>query len=515
MPTYSELEDDDRDMLIKSEYPRLRSEFATYLGREASNIERLVAYHLSLKTHQVCKVTPRHQWMCGSFNICMPVTVKDWTATQVMLRFPLPHRFHSGQSSDTASEKIRIESATFAWISEHCPRVPIPRLLGFGLADGRSFTPIKQLPWVRRAYEWIKQSILRIWYGDGSFRPFVTHRSPIRIESAYLIMEFIEPQQGKMLQGMGLPKDPVHRHRLFSSLAEILADLSRIPLPRIGAFTVGNSGEVTLTGRPLTAGIVMLEADGVPGCIYPGTTYGTTGAYLDDLLSYHEARLEHQRNAVRSEVDAKIKMATLVMLRALQSRFVDRNAREGPFVLQITDLHECNLFVDAEYNITALVDLEWACSLPPELLELPCWLSENQILDLVDTDTYVQSTIAFKASCSEFLEILGHVLELHHSSSYPSVNIKASMQGASERQSQWYFRALKHPLIAHDLFQKHIQPLFEVPNAGLSNNLGTVAQYYIPSSLAFVNRKVEEKKRYDQALLLLCRGEEDADRQYL
>ena len=64
----------------------------------------------------------------------------------------------------------------------------------------------------------------------------------------------------------------------------------------------------------------------------------------------------------------------------------------------LTDLHQSNIFVDAEWNITCLVDLEWACSRPIEMINPPYWLT-NKGVDQLDSAEY-------DAIRTEFMEIL-------------------------------------------------------------------------------------------------------------
>lgn len=78
-----------------------------------------------------------------------------------------------------------------------------------------------------------------------------------------MITEYIEPHQGEMLSAKWPSSEPIHRQTLFRGLANILLDLIRVPLPRIGSFTISDIGEVTLSGRPLTAALASLAADGV------------------------------------------------------------------------------------------------------------------------------------------------------------------------------------------------------------------------------------------------------------
>lgn len=143
--TYSDLLYDDHNMLTQSQWPRQQREFADYLSQQGEAVQQIVAHYLSLRTHQTCKMAPRNEWLCGSFNVCIPVHVKDHS--RVVIRLPLPHRFATRTCPDLANEKIRGEAATFAWLSDNCPNVPIPRFWGFGLSDGRSFTALAQTSW--------------------------------------------------------------------------------------------------------------------------------------------------------------------------------------------------------------------------------------------------------------------------------------------------------------------------------------------------------------------------------
>ncbi|KUJ07342.1 uncharacterized protein LY89DRAFT_691805 [Mollisia scopiformis] len=82
--------------------------------------------------------------MAGSFNVCIPVRVNSAKShsKRVIIRFPLPYKVGDLQHPGNAEEKIRSEAATFIWIRENCPTVPIPYLWGFGLPDGKSVCDI-------------------------------------------------------------------------------------------------------------------------------------------------------------------------------------------------------------------------------------------------------------------------------------------------------------------------------------------------------------------------------------
>ena len=49
-----------------------------------------------------------------------------------------------------------------------------------------------------------------------------------------------------------LRQDRCRRTDLFKDFSQIMISLGRIPLPRIGSFTMDNEGVLSLTNRPLT-----------------------------------------------------------------------------------------------------------------------------------------------------------------------------------------------------------------------------------------------------------------------
>jgi hypothetical protein len=65
----------------------------------------------------------------------------------------------------------------------------------------------------------------------------------------------------------------------------------------------------------------------------------------------------------------------------LEVTLLDQHS-EGPFVLQFTDYHASNIFVDDERNIVALIDLDFVCALPPNMMTVPHWLSVDAIDEL-------------------------------------------------------------------------------------------------------------------------------------
>ena len=45
-------------------------------------------------------------------------------------------------------------------------------------------------------------------------------------------------------------------------------------------------------------------------------------------------------------------------MKALLPYFSNKELREGPFLYRLTDLHPSNIFVDSDWNVKFVIDLE-------------------------------------------------------------------------------------------------------------------------------------------------------------
>lgn len=140
MVTLDEALEEEHDMLQKLTYWDKRIQFLRYLRSNSAEIEAIVSYHLGIRERRDCELAPLDDWIHGSFNMCVPVYVKNWKkclAKRVMIRFPLPYKVGEENFPGNAEEKLRCEAATYIWIHENCPDVPIPQLLGFAFDDNQ------------------------------------------------------------------------------------------------------------------------------------------------------------------------------------------------------------------------------------------------------------------------------------------------------------------------------------------------------------------------------------------
>lgn len=128
------------DMLLELSYPSKQAAFYSHLHEQQSEIEALVSFHLGLGTTERCRMSETEEWMCGYYNVCVLVYVDGWVkfpGKRVIIRIPLPYKLGEAENPGNIEEKLRCEAATFIWIKEQCPEVPIPYLWGFGFPSGQ------------------------------------------------------------------------------------------------------------------------------------------------------------------------------------------------------------------------------------------------------------------------------------------------------------------------------------------------------------------------------------------
>ncbi|KAL5335569.1 hypothetical protein BJX70DRAFT_313637 [Aspergillus crustosus] len=358
--------EEEENILLELDYPEQRIDFFVSLYSRREAVQNIASYHLG----QACQLGEVSEWLHGSFNVCIPLYIGN--AKRAIIRFPLPYKVGEFTHPGNVDEKLRCEAATFIWLQQNCPDVPIPRLWAFGLVGGNSFTtpqrvsfPTRALWYLKRCMEWLSGSILPC--------PYVPSRRSALLDSGYLIMDYVGDSEVQMLSDSWDDQrdDRTKRTNLFKGLSRVILSLSQVPLPRIGSWTLDPGGVLRLSNRPLTLRLHQLENAHIPSNISRDLTYSSSEAYYHDQLSCHDSRIRHQPNSVSDEDDGRAQMARLTLMRALLPHFLDRSHREGPFLYRLTDLHPSNIFLDSNWHIKCVIDLEWASSLPAETLRVP------------------------------------------------------------------------------------------------------------------------------------------------
>ncbi|KFY46968.1 hypothetical protein V494_00261 [Pseudogymnoascus sp. VKM F-4513 (FW-928)] len=492
--TYSVAQEREVNVLHQLEYCDKRDKFFDCLYSKRNLMQVVVAHHLG-QLPNACSIADMSEWLHGSFNVCVPVTISTWQGKRVLLRFPQPYRVGDSFQPGNGDEKIRCEAGTYAWLNENCAEVPIPRLYGFALSTGQTFTRLESLPFVRRYIQRLHRHVLS-WFGYPIPSRYVRHDigSSGFAGAGYLLTEYIEETKGQMLSNTWLKnqRDLRLQNNLFRDLSRIILSISRIALPRIGSFVIDDNGFLSLTNRPLSIEIQTLENEKVPTNIRRDHTYSTVDSYIVDMLAVHDNRLLSQPNAINNVDDCVYQMSALGAMRTVMPLFLRRELRRGPFVFTLTDLHQSNIFVDENWHITSLVDLEWGCSRPIEMVEPPYWLTNNAV-DQILSDEYNKVRV-------EFMDILEEEerLAARNTTEREGLRLADIMNRAWEMGTFWYTLALSSPTGLCQLFYRHIQPrLISIHEEDPDN---VMPYYWAQDVFQIISRKMLDKKEYDLQL---------------
>ncbi|TAQ89490.1 hypothetical protein B7494_g2165 [Chlorociboria aeruginascens] len=399
--TYSVAKTEETNILHELGYWPRQNAFFDHIHKHRSLLTEVVAHHLGIHAN-MCQVADMSDWLHGSYNLCVPISVKN--SSRVLVRFPLPYRVGDSFRPGNSDEKVRCEAGTYAWLQQKCPDVTTPRLYGFALSTGKVFTSLDYLPFYARILQ--------------------------------------------------------HFRRWFSSLL-------RLPIP--SRFVPHKCDTIKNIGPYL-----LLDVD----------------SYVNGLLSYHDDRLEHQPNAVNGPGDCASQMTALAFMRTIRPHFFNPSLNHGPFVFSLTDLHTSNIFVDKDWNIKCVVDLEWAASLPLEFMRTPYWLSA-QAIDRIDSEAYNMLR-------EEFMSIFEN--EEEKRPAIYGLRRTDVMRTGWELGTFWYTFALDSPTGLHSLFYKRLQPLYSKTDGDDVNVFTIILQYWIRQPSAFIRTKLNDREIYDEKL---------------
>jgi hypothetical protein len=317
------------------------------------------------------------------------------------------------------------------------------------------------------------------------------------LDTGYLLLGYIEPTTGQMLSATWERQrhDAEKRRNLFRGISRLLLSISRIELPRIGSWVFQEDGTISLSNRPLTCGIAILEQDGAPRVIQRNQTYTCVEPYVSDLLAFHDGRFLAQPNAANNERDCRFQMAVQALLRTISHHYYDRNLRYGPFVMQFSDFHASNILVDSDWNITGLIDLEWMCSRPTEMLDVPYWITGlgiDEVGDEENVEDYVQTR-------EEFMAILEDEEQKTRVHQEHKISLSKIMRRTWETNSCWFTHCLDSVNGMYALFDQHLRPQFV--RFYLTEKMEVLmSRFWREHSDELVSKKLKEKEEYLEEL---------------
>lgn len=354
----------------------------------------------------------------------------------------------------------------------------------------------------RPLYHHVYRSICR-WFHRSLHLPllsnYICNTSAPYVGTAYSILEYLGPETGQMLSltWSEYENDAARRARLYRGMARIMLSLARIPQPLIGAYRFNADATVTLTNRPLTCAAMIMENNAAPRTIQSQQTYQSVESFTSDMLTLHDNYLLHQPHAVRNEDDAHERFTIRTLLRAVSHHFILPRWRNGPYLLQLTDFHQSNIFVDRDWNVTGMIDLEWICSLPVEMLAVPYWLTSCSIDNIIGKqyDRFDQARQDFLAAMDEEAQAPG-IKPMH------GIQIARSMRESWLSKGVWFWSCLRSLNGWLFVFEDHVLPKFSANN-NLVSCLRQASSLWREDVDSTVRDKVDDEAKFKRELQVL------------
>ncbi|KEQ72282.1 hypothetical protein M436DRAFT_73985 [Aureobasidium namibiae CBS 147.97] len=421
-----------------------------------SQIERLISRHLGIPANDFA-LYPPSAWIEGGFNICLPIDIKNSHNVRLpsgaVIRFPLPYNAGESFIPGTLDEKLCCEAATY-------------------------FTAVENES-LHRRFVW---QIRRLWN---------PHSRSDLTDTGYLLLEWVE--DGKMLSSSWHEKmeDPERRRNLYHGLAKILLRLANVPLARIGSWTMDNDGDISLTNRPIFDLQISWNRHAIPTEVSRNTTYTSAASYVHDKLRFQEQRLIHQPNSILSVNDGTHQLAALVGMRALLPRFFTTQSDSGPFVLSLPDLHRSNIFVDDDWNVTGVIDLEFAPVVPQEMVTAPAWLTGRGVDELEG-----ESLEQFRKRYDEFVR----VLEIEEKAVSQNDSSSQRLRRDLDTGMFWYVLALSTINAYPGIFAQHLMPRFFPQEFQLHIEGASLSRLWGEDVDDFITRKLDDNENYKVAI---------------
>lgn len=178
-------------------------------------------------------------------------------------------------------------------------------------------------------------------------------------------------------------------------------------------------------------------------------------------------------------------------MRALLPRFFTTQSDSGPLVLSLPDLHKSNIFVDEDWNVTGVIDLEFAPVVPQEMVTVPAWLTDRGV-DELEGDHLEQ----FQECYEEFV----HVLEIEEKALSRDDSSSQRLRRDLETGKFWYVLALSTINAFPGIFAQHLMPRFLPPEFQLHIEGAPLSRLWGEDVDNFITRKLKDNEQYKVAV---------------
>ncbi|KAG5773807.1 hypothetical protein H9Q72_000534 [Fusarium xylarioides] len=213
-------------------------------------------------------------------------------------------------------------------------------------------------------------------------------------------------------------------------------------------------------------------------------------SFASDMLSYHDGRLLSHPNIIYDAQDCRGSMAVRTLLRALSCKYLNKEFRNGPFLLQFTDLHPSNIFVDEDWNVTCFLDLEWISALPVEMVAVPYWVTGRKIDEIKE-----EHLDEFDHVRQEFMRILE---EEERTAANLSIPLSRVMENMWKSKGVWFWSCLESVDAMSYLVPDHICPQFGTLWSSKTETI--LADFWCNDSRKMVDKKLNELADYQKTL---------------
>ncbi|CAK3872917.1 Hypothetical predicted protein [Lecanosticta acicola] len=281
--------------------------------------------------------------------------------------------------------------------------------------------------------------------------------------------------------------DPIKRNHLYTSIANIMLDLGKIPQPQIGSFTISNEGIISLTNRPLANPSAFWMRHNWPLPMSRNLTYSSTETYAQDLLALQDLRIQHQVNSIQSRDDGLVQLSILVGFRALLPQLFNPRLSRGNFVMSVTDMHQSNILVDENWKITRLIDLEFACSRPIEFVEVPHWFAAG------DLDSKAEHLQELETEYHKFVDVVAH---REKATKQNDAFSRALLQSWTSGR-YWFIQAMESIDCFYFVYRDHFRKKF-FKDYDHESHAWPIAQLWTEDVNKFINLKVDGLEQYQK-----------------
>lgn len=190
----------------------------------------------------------------------------------------------------------------------------------------------------------------------------------------YILVDWIETDTTRKLSSVfSTLRTKARIENLCQDMSRIILSLSKCAQFRIGSWTIDNNGHINLSNRPIPGHLLLFEDYGVTADIPREMTYRDAASFFADLTLTHDNSLLVPDYGL-SEKNANALSGDIIKLEEFLYWSYDQSSPcKGPFVMQFTDMHIGKIFVDEDWHIKYITDLDFACSLPLGTLLPPWW----------------------------------------------------------------------------------------------------------------------------------------------